>query len=54
VQPGVDDAQLATWTQGSALISAALDACKAQGVVFRLVDARGARVDDLASLRTDR
>lgn len=39
VQPGVDDTQLATWTQGNALISAAFDACKAQGVAFRLIDA---------------
>ncbi|MFI4985299.1 MAG: DEAD/DEAH box helicase [Solirubrobacterales bacterium] len=39
VQPGVDDTQLATWTQGNALMSAAYDACKAQGVAFRLFDA---------------
>lgn len=39
VQPGVDDAQLADWTQGNALMSAAYDACRAQGVAFRLLDA---------------
>lgn len=39
VQPGVDDAVLNTWTQGNALMIAAYDACKAQGVAFRLIDA---------------
>lgn len=38
VQPGVADAQLAGWTEGNALMSAAYDACKAQGVSFRLFD----------------
>jgi hypothetical protein len=39
VQPGVDDAALDTWSQGNALMLAAYDACKAQGVAFRLIDA---------------
>ena len=40
VQPGVADAQLEGWTQGNALMLAAHDTCRAQGVTFRLVDAR--------------
>jgi superfamily II DNA or RNA helicase len=39
VQPGVDDSALESWTQGNALMTAAYDACKAQGVAFRLIDA---------------
>jgi superfamily II DNA or RNA helicase len=39
VQPGVEDAALGTWAQGNALMIAAYDACKAQGVSFRLIDA---------------
>lgn len=39
VQPGVNDAALDTWSQGNALMIAAYDACKTQGVAFRLIDA---------------
>jgi hypothetical protein len=38
VQPGVDDGQLAGWSQGNALMCAAQGACVTQGVDFRLVD----------------
>ena len=38
VQPGVDDAQLSTWSQGNALMVSASDVCKRQGVSFRLID----------------
>jgi superfamily II DNA or RNA helicase len=39
VQPGIDDSQLATWTQGNALLCATHDVCKSQGVRFRVIDA---------------